>query len=272
MTHVTFGIPFVSRRVAPNWASVQNLLASTLGSLFNQEGADVRVIIACHESPDIPEVNDPRVTIVNVDFDIPRWRWEMQIDQLRKMEVIGSVHRKAGEGWLFMIDADDLASRRLAKTILDSRVKAIIIQRGFRLDAKRGVYQIMRRFYGKCGSCAAVNWAADELPLMPLTDPSVMHEMLDHRHYQWPKFFKDRGWSVRFLTDPMLVYNVNHGSNQSDVNIALSLSWRLYFLVTRWRHWTPELDREFGVNRPTLESGLYLGNSKFSVARTDWSH
>jgi hypothetical protein len=57
VSEVTFGIALMSMRVAPNWPSVQNLLAATLRSAFKQT-VPIRVIIACHEVPHIDEVLD----------------------------------------------------------------------------------------------------------------------------------------------------------------------------------------------------------------------
>jgi hypothetical protein len=89
LIEVTFGIPLMSRRVARNWLSIENLLATTLRSVFNQTGVSIRIIIACHERPEIVEARDGRVTIKKVEFDIPRYRWEIELDRMRKLEVIG---------------------------------------------------------------------------------------------------------------------------------------------------------------------------------------
>jgi hypothetical protein len=88
VSELTFGIALMSKRVAADWPSVESLLAATLRSVFNQS-VQVRVIIACHEAPRIDEARDRRVTIQEVGFDIPRFRWEMEIDRMRKAEVVG---------------------------------------------------------------------------------------------------------------------------------------------------------------------------------------
>jgi hypothetical protein len=61
------------------------------------------VIIACHEAPRIDKVLDGRVTIRQVDFDIPRFLWEMEIDRMRKAEVLGAALRAQGAGWMFLL-------------------------------------------------------------------------------------------------------------------------------------------------------------------------
>jgi DNA-binding transcriptional regulator YdaS (Cro superfamily) len=102
VSELTFGIALMSMRVAPNWPSVEKLLAATLRSAFNQS-IPIHVIIACHEAPRIDKVLDGRVTIRQVDFDIPRFLWEMEIDRMRKAEVLGAALRAQGAGWMFLL-------------------------------------------------------------------------------------------------------------------------------------------------------------------------
>lgn len=263
---ITFGIPLVSKLVARDWASVERLLSTTLGSIFNQADVPVRVVIACHEPPDIPEVADERVTIRRADFDIPRFRWEMEIDRMRKLEVLGAELRTRGGGWMFISDADDFVARNLAKTILASDAKAVIVRRGYQLDALNSRYQPLSKLWGKCGSCAAVNWTVDELPEKPLSDnPPIFHEYCDTRHFSLHQFFQAQGWRWMFLADPLVTYVVNHGSNQSRVTAKTSLKWKIYFMLQQWKPWTEALDVEFGVTQVQRAKAIYSGSNPFST-------
>jgi hypothetical protein len=265
---VTFGIPLISSRVARNWASTEKLLGATLRSVFNQTGADIRVIIACHERPNVDEIEDPRVIVKQVEFDIPRFRWEMELDRMRKVEVLGAELGSRGGGWMFVLDADDFVSEHLARTIQTNDAKAVMVRRGYRLDAKTARYQVLGKLWGKCGSCAAVRWDANELPLRPLADdPSVYHEFCDTRHYLLPAFFTSRSWSWKFLESPLVTYVVNHGSNQSEVIVKDSLKWRLYFKLQEWKPWTDKLDHEFGISPEQRAIGIYTGANHFSTEK-----
>jgi hypothetical protein len=160
---------------------------------------------------------------------------------------------KGGGGWLFILDADDFVSKHLAKMILASPVKALMVRRGYRLDAKLGQYQQLGKLWGKCGSCAAVRWDENELPLEPLSDnPPIYHEFCERRHYLLPTLFASSGWSWQFLEAPLVVYLVNHGSNQSDVIVRDTLKWRLYFKLQKWKPWTLALDEEFVSLSPPI--------------------
>lgn len=266
MNAVTFGIALMSKRIAADWPSVESLLAATLQSVFNQT-APVRVIIACHEPPRIDEIFDRRVSICQVDFDIPRFRLEMEIDRMRKAEALGAALRDRGGGWMFLLDADDLVSRDLARMVLECEAKAVVVKRGYRLDARAHKYQRLGRLWGKCGSCAAVDWDVSELPSTPLTDdPSLFHEFCDTRHYKLPQFFSGRGWNWKFLDAPLVAYVVNHGSNESELLSATSLRWQVYFKLRQRRQWTPALDAQFGVNPQIRTQGVYTGPNLLRTA------
>lgn len=266
MNDVTFGIPLISRRVARDWPSCERLLAATLRSVFNQAGASIRVIVACHEAPKIEEIRDSRVIVRPVDFDIPRFRWEMELDRMRKWEVLGSELRSQGGGWMFFLDADDFVSRDLAKTIRQSRAKAVIVRRGYRLDLRTGRYQNFGKLWGKCGSCVAVHWEASELPLTtPADNPPIYHEFCEHRHYLLPQLFSALGWRWQFLEPPLVAYVVNHGSNESEVIVNDTLKWKIYYKLHRWKSWTKELDDEFGVSPDDRAEGIYDGQNLFST-------
>jgi hypothetical protein len=62
-----------------------------------------------------------------------------------------------------------------------------------------------------------------------------------------------------------VTYVVNHGSNQSDINVKDSLKWRLYFKLQEWKPWTPTLNNEFGVSLEKRTAGIYVGTSRFST-------
>lgn len=266
MDPVTFCIPLVSRRVARDWASTERLLSTTLSSVFNQDDPDIHVIIACHETPKIAEVADPRVTVVNASFDIPRFRWEMEIDRMRKLELLGATLRARGGGLQYVLDGDDYVGNSLARQVRAAGTKAVVVQRGYRLDARNGLYQDVNKIWGKCGSCIAVRWEVDELPETPLVDhPPVYHEFCENRHYALPKFFREQGWSITYLNEPLVTYVVNHGSNQSEVITRDNLRWRLYFRLMRRRVWSPLLDNRFGVNSDSRSQGVYSGKSLYST-------
>lgn len=265
---VTFGLPLISRRVAKNWPMVNKLLANTLRSVFNQTTDAIQVIIACHEPPDIIEVKDPRVSIVQVPFDIPRFQWEQEVDRMRKLETIGVHHRSRGGGWLFILDSDDFVSEDLASRILASSDKALVVATGYKLDAARMEVQKMRRFWRKCGSSCAINWAIEELPeCFPQDNPPIYHRFAETRHIVQPELFTSLQWTFSYIEAPTVTYLINHGQNQSDIISALSLKWRLYFMLARRKQWDETFAAKFGVTTAAVTDAIYRGDALFATQR-----
>jgi hypothetical protein len=274
---VTFGIALVSARVARDWPSVQRLLANTLRSLFRQTDQNFRIVIACHEPPAIKEVDEKRVTILPVDFPIPRHRGDWRRDIMRKHEIIGAKLREFGGGWLFILDADDLLANDLCARIRSTATKVLILASGYRLDVRRQQAQLLLwRFWRKCGSCIAVNWRVDELPEAgAIYLPQVFQEYMNTFHYNLKTVFDKYKWKYSLVHKPSVAYIVNHGQNLSDVVAGQSFRWRLYFRLTPWTPWTAALDRRFGGDSETRRAAIYSGSKPFnhgaetSVAEAD---
>lgn len=242
------GIPLLSRRIAKDWAKIEGLLSRTLVSILNQTDQDFEVVIVCHEPPDVPEMADPRITVHSVDFDIPYFTWEMELDRLRKLEVIGSLHRERGAGTLLLVDGDDLIASTLVADIKAARTKAVLIGTGYRFNYTSKRLIKLPRFWKRCGSCAAVTWTEAEIAAVPFTDRhSVFHQFVDTRHHAWDRFIASRGWSCRLLSKPSAMYVVNHGQNESDVLANATWKWRLYEKFSRATPLTPDLAKAFSL-------------------------
>lgn len=268
MYELTFGIALASQRIARDWAKIERLLSNTLNSIFNQRDSNVHVIIVCHEIPDIIQIKDPRVTIQQAPFDIPHYRWEMEIDRMRKLEVVGAIHRDNGGGMMFVLDADDLVSAELSTRLKKAATKAVVIKNGYRLDVAQQTVQPMPRFWRKCGSCAAVRWEVGELPTSPMWSNSpVFHDYVEERHWKLPELFEKEGWSCSFLEEPMVMYAVNHGQNESDILSHESWKWKLKRLFTPSKAWSQALTASFGVKPADLSASGYSGGRGFGTER-----
>ena len=55
-----------SKAVASDWIRVCELFESTLRSAYNQTDPDFRIIVVCHERPDLKERYDDRVVALRV--------------------------------------------------------------------------------------------------------------------------------------------------------------------------------------------------------------
>src|SRR5690242_13704199 len=136
MMNFVFGIPLRSRVTAQNWGHVCRLFDATLRSVFRQSDEDFRVIVACHEVPDVAALSDPRVVIAAAPFPPPSSFPEQMIDEGKKRKLIGATLRGLGGGYLMLLDADDLVSNRLVGFARsDGHPNGYIMHEGFEYDS-----------------------------------------------------------------------------------------------------------------------------------------
>ena len=227
--HWTVGIPLLSKEIARDWNRVTLLLGRTLRSLATQKLPCSAVLIACHERPEMEVPAGLNVEFIQADFDRPRFTIELEVDKLRKLELIGSRHRARGAGLLYLLDADDVVRNDFSEQLFNHASKAVLLGRGYKLNSQTGKVIELPKFWRRCGSCAVVDCTIDELPSAPLTDVgSTFRRFLDTRHFSWHKFFRDRDWALQYVADPVVMYVVNHGQNDSELLSSFSWRWRLF--------------------------------------------
>jgi hypothetical protein len=245
---LTIGIPLRSARTTPDWPFTCQLLERTLASIANQSESCARVIIACHEIPELSHPTGLAVEYIQAPFEPPRDVVDSDADGLRKKQMIGEAHRRDGGGPLFLLDADDLLETEFVATIARSAAKAMVIKRGFRLDYTAGSYTILPRFWRLCGSCAVVDWDVDELPTAAVgPDVSPFQRFLDTRHFNWPELFEQWGWRVDYIDRPIMMYVLNHGQNVSMAVNKRSLKWLIYLVFFPKRKLNKEILGRFGL-------------------------
>src|SRR5688572_2871997 len=113
VTPFFFSIPLAPKRDERSWRRISSLLADTLASLQQQTDGDWQAVIAGNEKPDIAEFDDPRVMFISVETRMPGAYSEKIADQNTKRAAAFEHIRRAGGGYVMMLDADDLVHREL---------------------------------------------------------------------------------------------------------------------------------------------------------------
>jgi hypothetical protein len=104
-----------SRAVSSNWGYHVWLLQRTLDSLLAQTHPDFRIIVVCHEIPEIPQLKDPKVHGLSVSFSPPaRNNDEMCADKVLKLTAGIAAALEQGTDYVMFADGDDLVSNRVA--------------------------------------------------------------------------------------------------------------------------------------------------------------
>lgn len=222
---IVFAISLKSRNWANDWERVKGNLARTLRSIWRQSGDGFRAIVATHEQPDIPEVRDPRCTLLEAPFPVPMEVDRLSSDKVAKRKLIGSYLRKEGySGYVMALDADDLLHRHfvtLVRPYLDGA--SIVFESGFVLDMQRRlVWGLGGTFGGKsffkgCGSCSMVYLNEADLPVEARgkMDDTQRFRFLMLNHTTIDETLIDNGERLLRLQDPLVTWVQGHGDNNS---------------------------------------------------------
>jgi len=246
MVDFTFGIPVRSQVTAKNWGTVCQLFEATLNTVLNQTDENLRVIVACHELPEVSAISDPRVVIAEAPFPRPSSLLDQMVDKGRKWRLIGATLRTLGGGYLMPLDADDLVSNRLvAFARRDAHPNGYILREGYEFDVGKRRMRVAPRFNRLCGSSAIIRFDADELP-QSFDEESSCYFSRFGNHIYWEDVAAAAGRPLKPLPFRGAVYVMNNGENHSVQ--ANNLGWKRRILRSVMRGSSPSATTisEFG--------------------------
>ena len=226
---ITFCIPLLSRQVASDWDMVTTLFNRTLWSCYNQTCSDFRIIVACHEKPELGKEYDDRVEFIQVSSPIPNTQHEKMIDKGYKTHTCAMRLRELGGGYGMLVDADDLVSNRIAEYVAGHPN-----ENGFYV--KDGYVYFVGDNYMKClnkfssGTAFIVNYAIEDLPSVypdVMTDNNNNNEcFMRKRHGSVAIECAKAGRPLTPLPWRAAVYVLGSGENHS-----------LYGKTTKYQTW-----------------------------------
>lgn len=245
-----FAIPLKSKLVSRDWSIVGRLLSRTVRSLLNQSDPNFRIFLACHEVPEIPELQDPRVEILQARFGVPLYQAEFMIDKHRKRELIAARWRTLGGGYMMSVDADDLVSNRLVDYVISQpSQRGFLVTKGYDLSEESGKVNFAPRFYKICGTNSVIRWHSDELPTEPFQSQDVLFRAsIRHGNVGTVDFFARRGEPFASLPFPAVIYVRSHGDNATDVLHTESWKRRLIRSMTPGFRANAGFAREFALD------------------------
>lgn len=118
---IVFIIPLKSKQVSKDWDRVCTLLERCVQSVVNQTSEYFRVVIACHERPNL-QIDHPFIHYVEVDFPPPVLRQvnvisQMDRDKNQKMWLGLEYAGRFNPSHVMFVDADDCVSCRIAEFV-----------------------------------------------------------------------------------------------------------------------------------------------------------
>lgn len=250
---IYFGITLRSKAVARDWAHVVKDFNRTLYSAYRQTDPDFRILVACHELPELEREYDDRVEFLQTDVPVPTTPLEMMQDKGYKLSMIGKRIRELGGGYTMVLDADDLVSNRVA-----AYVNAHPGHHGF-ISRYGYIYNMGDAYCRKamepdqvCGSCLIVHYSAEDLPEALPESPASKegkNYIIRKAHPSIRPYLKEMGRPVSLLPFPSTIYMRNTGDNHSMLNGGkLGLKRRL----------EQALQRKVATEKVADEFGLFL--------------
>ena len=249
---LVFIIPLKSRQVSKSWERVSKLFERCIKSVCNQTSHNFRVIVVCHEKPQI-EFSHPYITYIEVDFPPPTPDNKSKgVDKLRKVLVGLNYARQLKLSHTMNVDADDCVSKHLAKLVEQNpHSNGWFVNKGYVYeDGSNFLYLKRKDFHQWCGTSNIVRYDLINLP------ENVEHEWVNYKNYycshrRLVKKFAQEGTPLEPLPFAGAIYILGHGDNKSGKFTKFlpnkGIVARLKNILFNFRPVTGLVRNEFGI-------------------------
>lgn len=245
-----FVIALKSKAVSKNWERVSTLFENTLASAYRQIDPDFKIVVVCHETPQLSKRFDERVEIINVDFPPPEQittPLTMQ-DKWRKLAIAMIRVGEINPNFVMIMDADDLVSNRLSQFVNSRKLEnGWMLRHGY--SYSYGSKWIHCNEHFSCGSDAIVNSRLVKFP-KDLNEQSIQDcILLRWGHTIISEKLAEQGTPLSPLPFLGAVQVVNHGDNDSHLPLQEEWISLRFFLgkVKRTRYLNSRIKSEFSL-------------------------
>ena len=245
---LVFVIPLKSPQVSTSWQHVCKLFARCVRSVCNQTSPDFRVVVVCHQKPEI-EFTHPHITYLEVDFPIPEKEKNKiaqgRTDQGRKI-LKGLIYaRQFQPSHTMVVDADDCISKHLVEFVSSHpNSYGWFVNRGYKYrDGEKNIYLKRKDFYRICNSCNILRLDLNLLPENPEYNRGYGYYKYYIDHAKVKGILETKGTPLKPLPFAGTVYILATGENLSDNKNNLSFN-----LINR-RLLTGKIREEFGLSQ-----------------------
>jgi hypothetical protein len=232
---IVFLIPLKSKQVSQDWKHVSTLFERCVRSIVNQTSENFRVVIVCHERPEI-QITHPSIHYVEVDFPPPKLDSEyaisfglMEKDKNQKMWLGLNYADRLNPSHVMFVDADDCVSCRIADFVSHNPDNdGWFIDSGYVYkDGSDRIFYKKKNFHLMNGTSAIIKYAL------------VKNESMNSIDVDWSTSFHQHVVNVMEqkknpllpLPFPGAVYIVENGENiWADQGKSVKLESKLAFL------------------------------------------
>ncbi len=159
---LTFIVPLKSQAVSSDWAKVSSNLARTLKSITNQTCNEYKVLVVCHEKPEI-SYSHPSVSYIQVEFPPPqKWIYtgmeadyrQLRVDKCRKVWLGIDRASLLKTSHIMIVDADDCISKEISGFVNENQNHpGWFLKTGYEYqENKNRLFYKSKGFYKRCGT------------------------------------------------------------------------------------------------------------------------
>lgn len=211
---LTFIIPVKSAQVSGSWSQFSKLFERTLKSVTNQTSQNFKVVVVCHEKPEI-NFEHASVEYIHVDFEVPQLKTApkdkhdgMKEEDKSKKILAGVAHAEKYDSDYFMVvDADDCISNKIVSYVDengDENQVGWYINKGYLYREGDKIISLNKEnFNSLCGTCIILK-------------PNYLKHIFQYKPHllyvhQTTEF--DDGKKMRRLPFPGAIYSMANGEN-----------------------------------------------------------
>lgn len=229
-----FIMPLKSKRVSSSWEQVSRLFERALRSACGQTSDAFKVIVICHEKPDI-SFSHPAIDYIRVDFSTPadadfcmptqtaKSAANMalassvdrgNVDKLRKVWIGHNYAHTLNCSHVMVLDSDDLVSNRLAELVASNPDSNgwFMTSGYFYKEGSSCIYLKKYKFHLSCGSCRIIRRDFYSFT-QAFQNPLIVSRELLRRHTPHRQTRLDNGKSLNVLLFPGAIYSTENGDN-----------------------------------------------------------
>lgn len=211
---MTFIIPVKSAQVSGSWSEFSKLFERTIKSVTNQTVQDFKVVVVCHEKPEI-DFEHPNVEYIYVDFQVPQLKTapkekhDGMKEEDKSNKILAGIEyaKKYKSDYLMVVDADDCISNKIvafvSKNSANNSVGWYLNEGYYYREGDKIISLNKKTFNALCGTCIIIK--PSRIKEMFLNVPHLLykHQIME---------FSD-ATSLSKLPFPGAIYSMANGEN-----------------------------------------------------------